>query len=393
MSRGPRLTALLAGALLAGVVLAGVALAAGPLAGQQEARPELRGEVTRGGEIMPGAEIVLHRVSATQAGEIDTVQADAAGRFLFSLPSVPREDQEGDVYFASIRHDGILYFGRAVSRAVQLDSVYAIRAYDTLVAPPAGTALPVGVRYLIAEDGAEGWQITDLFEIAHEGDRTWVAAPGGITWSHPLPAAARDPQVGGGDVSRDAAVVEDGVLLLSGPISPGARQFILRYRVDSLDGLDVPLAPGTRVAELLVREPAPDLEVEGLPGVETVEMQPGVTFRRYAAEPPQVDRIRVTVGEPPAQIPMEWLTVGLGLLLAIAGLYAVGRGGGAGTPAPAYGTPAGAAPFDPVDARNRILLEIARIDQRLDDEGLDAQERARLESERAAKVAHLSGGA
>jgi hypothetical protein len=370
-----------------------VLLAAAPLAAQQEARPELRGEVTRGGDILPDAEVVLHRVSATQAGEIDTVQADPAGRFLFALPTVPREDQEGDVYFASVRHDGILYFGPAVSRAIQLDSEYRIRTYDTVVAPPDGARLPLGVRYIIAEDGPDGWQITDLFEIAHEGDQTWVAAPEGITWSHPLPAAARDPQVGGGDLSPDAAVVEDGFLRLSGPISPGARQFVLRYRVDDLDGLDVPLAPGTRIAELLVREPAPDLEVEGLPGVETVEMQPGMTFRRYAAEPPEGDRIRVALGDPPARMPVEWLAVGLGLLLAVAGLYAVGKGGGAPAPVPAAGGAPDAPPFDPIDARNRILLEIARIDQRLEGDELGPEERARLTAERADRVARLGRGA
>ena len=366
-------------------------LAAPPVHAQEEARPELRGEVTRGTEILPGVSVILHRVSATQAGEIDTVQADPQGRFQFSLPTVPREDQEGDIYFASVRHDGILYFGTAVSRAIQLDSVYRIRAFDTLVAPPSGVPLPVGVRYLIAEGSPGGHQITDLFEIHHEGDQTYVAAPdGGLTWTHPLPPTSTNHQVGGGDVSGDAAVVTDGVLQLSGPISPGVRTFIMRYEVPSLDGLEVPLASGTRVAELLVREPVPELDVEGLTAVETVEMQPGMRFRRYAADPPTVDRIRVAAGDPPARIPVEWLAVGLGLLLAVAGLYAVGKGG-AGSPSPL--PVGGGAPLDPADVRNRLLLEIARIDQRLEEPDLTTEERARLAAERVHKVAQLSGGA
>ena len=88
----------------------------------------------------------------------------------------------------------------------------------------------------------------------------------------------------------------DGILALTGPIPPGQRQFVLRYEVDVLDGLDIPLSSGTRTVEFLVREPAPLLEIEGLPGVETVEMQPGVTFRRYAGDAPASGLIRLRAG-------------------------------------------------------------------------------------------------
>lgn len=373
-----------------GLLCVGLAL---PAAGgaQEEARPELGGQATRGGAPFPGAEVILHRVSAVEAGEIDTVTAGPDGRFRFALPSVPREDQEGDIYFASVRHQGIVYFGRAVSRAIQLDSLYAIQAYDTLTAPATGALLPVATRYIIAEEGPTGWLMTDLFEIAHEGDRTFVAAAGGATWRHPLPAGLRDPQVGAADVSSDAAQVQDGALVLSGPISPGVRQFILRYEVDTLDGLVIPLAPDTRVVEFLVREPAPDLEVDGVPGVETVEMQPGVTFRRYAGEAPSSGALRVTAADPPARLPMEWVAVVLAILLGAAGLFAVGRGGGAAAGSAASDAWAEAVPGDDgADERGRLLLEVARIDQRLEAESLEAAERAELAARRAELVARLS---
>ncbi len=364
-----------------------------PAAGgaQEEARPELDGQATRNGAPFPGAEVILHRVSATEAGEIDTVTAGPEGRFRFALPSVPREDQEGDIYFASVRHLGIVYFGRAVSRAIQLDSLYTIQAYDTLTAPASGAPLPVATRYIIAEEGPTGWLMTDLFEIAHEGDRTYVPAAEGASWRHPLPAGLRNPQVGGGDVSSDAAQVEDDALVLSGPISPGVRQFVLRYEVDTLDGLVIPLAPGTRVVEFLVREPAPDLEVDGVPGVETVELQPGMTFRRYAGEAPTSGALRVTAADPPARLPMEWVAVVLAILLAAAGLVAVGRGGGAtaGSADPEAWTEA-ATGDEGGDERARLLLEVARLDQRLEGEALEPAERAALAARRAELVARLS---
>lgn len=375
---------------VAALVFAGLVIGAGGAPAQEEARPVLDGAVTRSGEPFPGAEVILHRVSAVEAGEIDTVSAGPGGEFRFALPSVPREDQDGDIYFASVRHEGIVYFGRAVSRAVQLDSVYAIEAYDTLTAPVAGVPMPVSTRYVIAEEGPDGWSLTDLFEISHEGDRTYVPAPDGATWRHPLPAGLRDPQVGGGDVSPDAARVENGEVVLSGPISPGVRQFVIRYQVDALDGLEIPLAVGTRTVELLVREPAPNMEVEGLPGVETIEMQPGMTFRRYAGEAPAAGRLRITAAPPPARLPVEWVAVILALLLAVAGLWAVGRRGGGAAPAaePLPGDPVGAD-----EARDRLLLEVARIDQRLDAGDVDGEERVRLTARRAELVALLSGGA
>ena len=381
---------------IASVALSFVALACGPsgLAAlpQVEARPELEGRVGRSGEAFPGAEVVLHRVSISVAGEIDTVRADPQGLFRFALPSVPREDQEGDIYFAAVRHQGILYFGRAISQAIQLDSLYSIETYDTLTAPVAGAPLAVAVRYVIAEQGPTGWQITDLFELSNESDRTLVAAPdGGITWQHPLPASARDATVGGGDVSPDAAHVVEGRLELTGPIPPGQRQFVLRYEVDALDGMRIPLSAGTETVEFLVREPAPLLEVEGLPGVETVEMQPGVTFRRYAGDAPASGEVRLRAGEPPAELPVRELSVVLALLLAGAGVFAVYRAGDRGSQA----IPA-SAPDQPLgveDARRMVVLEVARIDVRLEDPSLAEEERAQLSARRAELVARLSARA
>ena len=356
---------------------------------QVEANPELQGRVTRSGEIFPGAEVVLHRVSISVAGEIDTVRADPQGLFRFELPSVPREDQEGDIYFAAVRHEGILYFGRAVSQAIQLDSVYTIATYDTLTAPVDGAPVPVAVRYVIAEQGPGGWQITDLFELSNDGDRTLVAAPdGGVTWRHPLPPGSRDAAVGGGDVSPDAATVLDGVLELTGPIPPGQRQFILRYDVDALDGLDIPLSAGTMTVEFLVREPAPLLDIEGLPGVETVEMQPGVTFRRYAGDAPASGVVRLRAGEPPTELPVKELAVALAFLLAGVGLFAVYRAGG-GTPTPARALESDL-PLGLEDARRMVVLEIARIDLRLEDPSLADGDRTELSARRADLVAQLS---
>lgn len=368
---------------LGAAVLVGFAPA--PASAQQEAVAELSGVVTRGTEVLPGAEVILHRVSADQAGEIDTARADPDGGFRFVLPDVPREDQDGVVYFASVLHHGITYFGQPVTRAIQLDSLYRVETFDTLTAPVDGAPVPVDTRYIVASQEADGWVLTDLFELDQRAPRTLVAQEGGVTWRHPLPVGASDAEAGGGDVAPEATVVSDGELRLTGPISPGLRTVVLRYRVPSLEGLEVPIVPGTGVVEFLLREPAPNVDIVGLIPVAAVEMQPGVLFRRYAMESPPGDAIRVTRAEEETTLPVEWIAVVTALGLALAGLIAWGR---RPTAAPVAPDPA-AAP-DAVDLRNALLLEIARLDTRLDDASLDPAERERLRTRRAELVARLS---
>lgn len=361
---------------------------------QVEARPELNGRVLLGDSAVAGTMVVLHRVSADSAGELDSLKSGPDGTFRFRLPSVPDPSGAGDIYFASVRHAGVLYFGPALTRAIQLDSVYTIQAYDTMSVAPSGATLPVGVRYLIFDPGADGsWQVTDLFEIENQENRTLVARDSGATWSHPLPPSAHSVELGGGDPSGPRVV--GSVLSVGSPISPGTRQFVVRYTVASLDSLRIPVAAATSEIELLVREPAPSLDIAGLTGVESVEMEPGVTYRRYGGSLPADTAIVLTLGKGPTQIPMEWLAVLLALLLAGAALYALQRNrasaptGSVAGPSRAAPPGAGQAAAPVADTRQRLILEVAKVDQSLASQGLSPREARRLEARRADLMARL----
>lgn len=379
------------------------ALAPRAAAGQVPADPRLRGQVLRAGAPLSDVDVVLHRVSIDQAGEIDTTAAGPRGDFTFRLPSVPTDAEEGDVYFASVRHDGVLYFGPAIARAVQLDSTYTVQVYDTTTAHPAGAQLPLAVRYIVAEQGPEGWRITDLFEVLNEARETFVAAPEGITFQHPLPQGIQNVQVGGGDLSASLATTEGGILRLSGPIPPGQRQFVLRYTVPDLNGFVVPVRPSTREVEFLVSEPAPDMQVAGLDAVESVAMSPDVSFRRYAGPGPVSGQLSVTMVESSGELPLQGFAVGLAFLLAAGGLWAVMRGQGGPQPAPAGGISGGAPPGPGrgapagvpgpgtafVDERRTLLLEVARIDDRLDAGEVHGREAERLRQKRATLITRI----
>jgi hypothetical protein len=376
---------------------------------QVEVRPELEGRVLLGERPLGGVQVVLHHVSADSAGELDSVPSGADGAFRFRLPGVPDPGARGRVFFASVRHEGVLYFGPALSRPIQLDSLYVIRAFDTVTAPTVGAELEVAVRYLILEEGAESWQVTDLFEVVVDAGGTLVAQDGGVTWSHPLPDGAREsdpfgaPDLEGGE--QGGAQVLDGRAVVRAALSPGTRQFVVRYEVPSLDGLAIPFTAGAGEVELLVREPAPDLAMNGLEPIEAVEMEPGVVYRRYAGSFPANAVVSIEVADPPLQLPLEWLAVLLALLLSVAGVYAVRRGQGGGssaagaTPVAAAGRAAlGLAPPAPADdldgpaqVRRLQMLEVAGLDEALESDSLPRDERARLEARRRELVARLRG--
>ena len=139
-----------------------------------------------GDSALGSATVVLHHVAESEQGEIDSTRAAPDGSFSFDLPTVPDPGRD-EVYFASVRHSGILYFGSPVNMAVQLDSLYEIRVYDTVTTPATGVQLPVEVRNIFLEANGDRWQVTDLFQLRNDGERTLVAPENGYVWRYPLP--------------------------------------------------------------------------------------------------------------------------------------------------------------------------------------------------------------
>ena len=365
------------------------------VAAQEPAEAVLRGEVRAGGGVpVEGATVVLHQVGADFAGEVDSVRTAGSGAFRLTLPRVPDPGSTGAVYFASVRHQGILYFGPPVASAQDADSLYRIQVYDTVVAPPEGAPLTPRVRYILAEEVPDGYQVTDLVQLDVQGERTWVAADSGYTWSYPLPEGVREIQIGGGDVAPEAAVVDQGSLRIRSPLSPGLRQTVVRYIVDSLF-LTIAVPGGVEEMDFLVRQPAPEVQVQGLFPAEVVEME-GATYQRFAATNLPDTTVVVTSTPRPWAPSPRWLAVGMAFLLALGGLYfglrrrpdEVRNGGDAAHAAGGEDavTRAGTRRPGPEEGRGRstreeLLVQVARLDLALE-EAPAGPERARLQQRR-----------
>ncbi|MFC1575493.1 hypothetical protein ACFL5A_02455 [Gemmatimonadota bacterium] len=118
------------------------ALASLPVSAQEEVPPLLFGQVLVGSEPLEDGIVLLHQVSAEASGEIDSVRVEVDGTFQFFLPYVPDHTVHPEIFFASIEYRGLLYFGPALTDAIQLDSLYLIQAYDTVSVPEGGGRPP-----------------------------------------------------------------------------------------------------------------------------------------------------------------------------------------------------------------------------------------------------------
>jgi hypothetical protein len=343
---------------------------------QEEVIPILRGEVRVADAPLSEGVVVLHQVSADASGEVDSVRVAPDGTFQLRLPHVPDHASRPDVFFASVEYRGLLYFGPAVTEAVQLDSLYLIQAFDTLSVPPGGADLPISARNLFLEQVADGWTATDVFEVHNGGDRTLFSPEDGVVWSYPLPPSASGFQLGQSDLAPETVRFTEGRMELFAPLPPGERFLMIRYQISEPDFL-LPLPGRTDRLEVLVREPAPALELSPLVLSPPVELEPGNVFRRYSGEGLQDTEVRTRVAQEPWSLPAPWIALFMAGLLGAAGVVGYRKRTGA-TVSPA--------PPSSASSRTELLVSIASLDEDFHSRG-DHSEGARREYE--AKRAQL----
>jgi len=291
------------------------------LRAQEEVIPIIQGEVRAGDEALGGAMVVLHQVSSDLSGEIDSIQAGPDGTFRLRLPRVPAHGANSEVFFASVRYQGLLYFGRAITDPIQLDSLYLIQAFDTLSVPQGGAALPLSARNLFLDKVQDGWQATDFFQLRNASDRTLFSPDEGVTWQYPLPPSAQDLEMGQADMAADALRFEGGSLVVYGPIPPGERAFLVRYRILEED-FSIPMPGKTEQMEVLVRQPGPQVEFQGLVRAAPVELEAGNTFSRFEGADMEDAEVQAKVLDGPFHFRAEWLALILAGLLGGAGVFA-----------------------------------------------------------------------
>jgi hypothetical protein len=355
------------------ILLLAALAAPAALRAQLTATPVLEGTAFVGDTVMTTGTIVLHHLTEGSQSDPDSTAVGADGTFAFPLPNVPDPDR-GDIFFASVRHQGVLYFGPAITAAVQLDSIYEIQAYDTLMAPSEGLPLALQSRSVFFQPDSVGWMVTDVFQLRNDEARTIVARPEGRVWSHPLPVEARDVAVDERDVAFDAVSYEQGSLVVRAAIPPGERLLVVRYRLDS-PLIAIPNLGPTDEFDVLIREPAPPVEVEGLDFLDRVEIEAGTTYTRFGGADVAAPFVRIVETERERPPPGKWMAVILALVLAGGGLVALRSGF-----APAA---------RPKEDRRSLLLQVARLDEEFESGEADPAAREEYEKRREELLSKL----
>ena len=340
----------------------------------QETGPVFEGVAYVGHEPVQDGVVVLHHLSDGEQGDVDSLRVAGDGAFRFVLPTAP-DPTQSDIYFASYRHDGVLYFSPAVTSTVQLDSIYRIQAFDTLTAAPGGHPIPLQSRSVFFEPDTVGWRVTELYQLRNDEERTVVAAPEGAVWTHPLPAEATDVIAGEGELRAGMVSYEDGDLVVRAAVPPGERIFVVRYQVES-PLIRIPSAGAPELLDVLVREPAPALDVEGLELVDRIELEAGSTYMRFSGTNIDAPEVRIVPGEEAAEPRVEWVAFLLAMVLAASGLFIL-------RPV-ASPRPVAAGGAEPVAARRALLEQVAHLDEEFvragsPDGGKAAYERRRAE--------------
>lgn len=327
--------------------LIGLSLVAGLAEASAQSVP-VRGTVSIGGVPADSGTVVLHQVSTLFSGETDSVSVAEGGTFELFLPHAPGTAGEGEVFFLSVRFDGILYFGVPLGTDSPIPDSYSIEAYPAETVTGDGTPLFLNVRNVLLQPSEDGWLATDLFGLVNPGGTTLVAQDGARVWEHDLPSSATDFTVGQSDLAPNGASFVDGRLAVSAAFPPGEQVFLIRYRLVG-DTVVVPVTQLAEQFEILMLDPMREMSVDGLLEADPVVLE-GTEYRRFAGVRLAPTVIEVTRGRSERNLLdfVPWLAAGLALLLvAIGALVSARASSRVRTP------------------RNRkeILLAIARLDE------------------------------
>jgi hypothetical protein len=296
-----------------------ILLAAAAPAAAQQARVGGRVVLVGAGDSLPvAAAVVLHRVSRTEQGPVDSLRTGADGRFAFRAAL----DTAG-IYLVSAHWAGVAYFGRPVPAAE------ARRGAEVTVAvADSSSAQPVRVtsRHLVIGAPEEGItrQVIEVIRLRNPGPASRVA-PDTISpaLSLPLPAGAAELVSAEGDFSGPAVELRAGRLEIIAPIPPGDAQFLVTYHLDAEGDAALRFDSGVDSLEVLLEETDASVKADWLrpspPDPAAPVRLAGWTGR---AAPGAILVLRFPRG--PSRVP-RWLLPALVLLLGASLVLATAR--------------------------------------------------------------------
>ncbi len=241
----------------------------------QGSRISVSGRVLRGGRDtvpLPNAPVVLHRVTRSSGGPIDSSRTDSKGRYRFELHGV----DSTAIYLVSTLYDSLAY----VSSPLNVTGRPTAHVDDIVAYPTSVGAPPIRLErklVTIAGAGTAGTrEVLEILELENTGLTARITKDTLVpTWAGRIPAGAGQPRGGQGDISPEAMRFRHDSVILLAPISPGGvKQLSYAYtlRADTRT-LALPIDQATVNLNLLIEDTtavitAPRLESLGVQDLE-----------------------------------------------------------------------------------------------------------------------------
>jgi hypothetical protein len=363
---------------------------AGPQRGDPGGARRVDGRVLRGTREGPrpvaNQWVVLHRVGTDRAGPLDSMRTSGDGRF-----SV-RYKMSGDtaaVYFVSTSYGGVAYFTSPLQGEFVSGDPATLTVFDTTSGP---IKIAIGGRHIIVGGAQPNGRRTigEVYDLQNDSTVTLVARDS-LTpvWSAHVPATAVAFQLNAnGDIAAGAVSRSGSTVQLFAPLSPGIRQFAFSYELPAdAFPLAVPAERATGVFELLVQEQTARVHASGIALREMAPVNPdGRMFRRFLAQDVPANAI-INVDMPRAIGGLrEKVNIGVGLALFLAMVAALFVASRRTRPRAQFA----GAPMVVDSLSQRLLRELASLDEAFEKNPAPDSGRAQYEERRAALKSELS---
>lgn len=185
---------------------------------------------------------MLHRVTRSAPGPVDSTVADGQGKFTFRVTP-----DSGAVYLVSTRWDGLEYFGPPMVLDPDGDNAdVLVTVSDTSSA----ASVHLAARHFIVSppNGAGERDVVDLIVLDNPGTEARVSRDTSVaTWRLLLPHFAFEIHGGNSDFSLESLRMNGDTVLLFAAIPPGQRDIELDYQIP----------PGTRRFVVPIDQSAP----------------------------------------------------------------------------------------------------------------------------------------
>lgn len=288
-------------------------------------------------------QVTLHRVSAQDAGAVDSLVTDARGNYAFRVAAPEAQS----MYLASARYGGIAYFSSPVQPGAPANAPSEIVVFDTTSAE---LRLQLQGRHVVvsAPDADGVRSVIDVLEISNDTVLTRVAGGDNRpTFSVLLPEQAREVTASQGDLGAGGVEFRAGRADIFLPLAPGLRQVVVTYKLPAAAyPVAIPLERTVSVLEVLLEEKGATAEGGGLVNKGGVTVD-GKAFERYLGQnagASAVVTLRAPGGIRGTSLPAWSLPVALGALTLGMIVLLVRRGPSAAT-VPVT-PPTGATPAD-----------------------------------------------